>query len=153
DSDLSIHIFSPEADDLAERQFKIACESGKPALVVTRNPEEPRRHQPDTSPAIYLPDPNAMRLLIELVNGHLGRRDSVRRVLLLYMPDQDWRHADDLTQMLSDHGADVFPPPGLPIPDPYYGLDAYVDDLRRSAGVVVCWGKASDAWLDTVEQN
>jgi hypothetical protein len=157
DSDLSIHLFSPEPDDLAERQFKIARELEKPALVVTRNPEEPRRPHRDPSPAVYLDDPNAMSHLIDLVNGHLGPRrvppaDSARRVLLLYKPDQDWRCADDLTQMLRDRGAEVVTPSD-PYPDPFLNLDAHVDDLRQSAGVVVCWGDASDEWLDGVDRK
>jgi len=32
-------------------------------------------------------------------------------------------------------------------------LDAYVDDLRLSAGVVVCWGDASVEWLDGVDRK
>jgi hypothetical protein len=157
DSNLSIHIFGLEADPLADQQFGIACELGQPALVVTRNPEEPRRHHLDPSPAIYLDDPNAMSHLIERVNGHLGRRrasttDSVRRVLLLYKPDQDWRHADDLAQMLRARGAEVFPPSD-PCPDPFLNLDDYLGDLRQAAGVVVCWGEASDEWLDGVDRK
>lgn len=157
DSDLSLHIFGAEADPLAERQFGIACELRKPALVVTRNPEEARRHHLDPSPSVYLGDPNAMSHLIELVNGHLGPRrvpaaDSARPVLLLYKPDQDWRYADDLTQMLRDRGAEVFPP-GDPYPDPFLNLDAYVEDLRQAAGVVVCWGDAPGDWLDGVDRK
>jgi hypothetical protein len=157
DSDLSIHIFSSDVDPLADRQFHIACELAKTALIVTRNPKEARRPHLDRSPAIYLGDPDAMSHLIERVNAHLGSRrvqlaESVRRVLLLYKPDQDWRYADDLTQMLRDRGAEVFPPSEAP-PDPFLNIDAYVDDLRQCAGVVVCWGDASGEWLDGVDRK
>jgi len=157
DSDLSLHIFSAETDPLAERQFEIARESGMPALVVTRNPEEARRHHLDPSPAIYLADPNAISHLIERVNGHLGPRrapaaHSARPVLLLYKPDQDWRYADDLTQMLRDRGAEVFPPSD-PSPDPFLKLDDYVGDMRQAAAVVVCWGDAPGEWLDGLDRK
>ncbi|MSV29425.1 MAG: toll/interleukin-1 receptor domain-containing protein [Bryobacterales bacterium] len=158
DSDLSIHIFGVEPDPLADRQFRIACELGKPALIVTRNPEEPRRHSLDPTPAIYLADPNAMRHLVERVKLNLSSggapppSDSARSVFLLYKPDQDWRCADDLTQMLRDRGADVFPPAD-PYPDPFLELDAHVDDLRQSAGVVLCWGDAPNEWLDGVDRK
>ncbi len=157
DSHLSLHIFTPEPDPLADRQYAIACELERPALIVTSNPDEPRRHHFDPSPVIYLRDPNARRLLIDRVKTHLGPRPTpppaaMRRLLLLYKPDQDWRHADDLTQMLRNQGADIFPPPD-PYPDPYLNLDAYVDDLRQSAGVVVCWGDAPNEWLDGVERK
>jgi hypothetical protein len=157
DSDLSIHIFALQADPLAERQFSIACELGKPALVVSRNPEEARRHHLDPSPPIYLGDPNAMSLLIERVNSRLGPRRvqenrSSQRVLLLFKPDQDWRCADDLTQMLRDRGAEVFPPLEGP-PDPFLNLDAYIDDLAQCAGVVLCWGEAPSDWLDGVDRK
>jgi hypothetical protein len=98
-----------------------------------------------------------MSHLIERVNSHLGPRrapaaDSARPFLLLFKPDQDWRYADDLTQMLRDRGADVFPP-GDPYPDPFLNLDAYVDDLRLAAGVVLCWGDAPGEWLDGVDKK
>jgi len=157
DSDISIHIFRSEADPLAERQFAIALEFDKPALVVTRNPEEARRHHPDPTPAVNLLNPNAMSHLIERVNGHLGSRrapepGTVRPLLLLFHPHRDWRYADDLTQMLRDRGAEVFPPDD-PCPDPFLNLDAYLASLRQSAGVVVCWGDAPGEWLDGVDRK
>jgi hypothetical protein len=54
--------------------------------------------------------------------------------------------------MLRDRGAEVFPPTD-PCPDPFLNLDVYVDSLRQSAGVVVCWGDASDEWLDGVDRK
>ncbi len=92
------------------------------------------------------------------MNGHLGPRrvppaDLARRVLLLYKPDQDWRCADNLTQMLRDRGAEVVTPSD-PDLDPYNNLDAYyLNYLRQSAGVVVCWGDASEEWLEHVERK
>jgi hypothetical protein len=150
DSDLSIHIFNISPDALAERQYRIACELGKPAFIVTRNPEEPR-------PAIYLGDPNAIGHLGERLKRRLGSRnpplsDATRQVFLLYKPDQDWSYADDLTQMLRDRGAEVFPPSD-PYPDPFLNLDEHVDDLRQSAAIVLCWGDAPREWLDGVDRK
>ena len=157
DSDLSIHIFGTGDDPLADRQFTIACELGKPAILTTRNPEEPRRQPLDTALAVHLGDPNAKRHLIERVKQNPGSRfapaaGSARPVFLLFKPDQDFRCADDLTQMLRDVGADVFPP-SEPYPDPFLNLDAHVDDIRQSGGVVLCWGDAPREWLDGVDRK
>jgi len=156
-SDISIHIFSAGNDPLAERQFRTACELGKPALIVTRNPEEPRRHPLDSSPAIYLGDPNAMRHLIERVKLNPGSRfvppaGSARPVFLLFKPDLDWRCAADLTRMLRTHGAEVFPQSD-PYPNPYSDIKLHRDDLRRCAGVILCGEDASERWLNKVDKD
>jgi len=160
ESDISIHIFSTDPDPLADRQFAIAQEFSKPALVVTRNPEEPRRHHKDSSPAVYFPASNAMTHLIARVNEHSGPQKGnnnppagqEKRFALLYNPDLDWQYADDLTQMLRACGADVIPPSD-PYRDPFLHLEEHLEDIRQSAGVVICWGNATEEWLDGLDKR
>jgi hypothetical protein len=158
-ADLSIHLFDAEADSLADLQLRIAVEEGKPAILVTRNPEEPRQSPLDGSAPIFLGNPNWRRTLIDRVLAKLTVETAQPReaisVFLLYKPGYDEGAAWNARQLL-----EKATPGGIQILEPHpddlnieLNLDNYVSSLGSARGVVVCWGEAPQAWFDQLDRR
>ncbi len=158
-ADVSIHLFDRQPDLLADTQLAIAVELGKPTIIVTRSPIEPRRGHLDGEIPIYLKDPNARQSLIDRVKRTLGTDATTSRaalpVFLLYQREIDARCAWNCTALLKErarYDLEILQPDA---DDPHFelNLDQYVPQLGRARGVVVCWGDAPQAWFEQIDRK
>ena len=149
----SVHFFGTKADDFGERQLRLAVQVGKPTVIASRVQAEPRRGSPGSPDPIWFGQGNPTIAIANAIDAVLGRGRREERHLgsglgktplfLVFKPDVDYTLGLGLRQRIVNRGPFEVLEPKRDMP-----ADARYEDLSRARAALLCWGKASKAWVE-----